>query len=163
MDRSASTPPSGAAARRLHDFLAGPWDTAHLVDFHTRHKLELFSHHVQNYRSLGRLVASAGSAGRTELESRYRALFLQTLAVPQTRRRHVDTMSHALGHLRGRADDATRRELKELIEQYSTGTVELDDVRAELCNNALTHNVQYLADQSYFADLRASGGARRSP
>ncbi len=152
-----STPPSDLAVRRLDEFLARSWTPAQLVAFHTQHKLELFSHHVQNYRALGRLVASSGSENRDELESRYRALFLQTLEVPQTRERHVDTMSHALGHFRGRTDSATRRALRELIEQYRSGAAELDRVRCELHSSAQEHEISYLLHQTYFSGLRSPG------
>ena len=52
------------AAARLRSFLDGAWSAGDLVGFHARHKLQLLAHDPARYRSAGRVVAAAGTAGR---------------------------------------------------------------------------------------------------
>lgn len=143
--------PEEFTRRRLRRLFEPGWEVAELVDFHTRHKLELFSHDLTGYRDLGRLVGSAGSIDRHELERRYRQLFIATIAVEPTRARHVDTMTHAVGHLRGRVECPVRQQVRDMIEAYRQQAVDLEQVRSTLYRCAREHAVSYLVIQTYLS------------
>lgn len=123
-----------------------------LVRFHTIHKLTLLSHAPDGYRRLGRIVAEAGrrgaagapgdaedtahpAAGAATPRDRRRPLdavrdaygraFLETLAVPTTRGRHVNVLQHLAGFLRSAADAHDREEVARLIDGYRGGLVPL--------------------------------------
>ena len=89
------------AYRRLRSLFEGRASRGRLVAFHTAHKLQLLSHSEVHYRALGRLVAGAKQLPEAELRDRYQAAFMRALATPATRKRHVNVLQHALGHLRG--------------------------------------------------------------
>ncbi|HWI40756.1 MAG TPA: DUF523 and DUF1722 domain-containing protein, partial [Verrucomicrobiae bacterium] len=85
------------AYRRLQDFLQAP-DAGSLVEFHTRHKLQLMAHAPEIYREMGRLVAKAGELPAEELYPHYRRLIMTALVRHATPRKNADVLQHILGH-----------------------------------------------------------------
>jgi uncharacterized protein YbbK (DUF523 family)/uncharacterized protein YbgA (DUF1722 family) len=109
------------AYRRLRSLFSGRWSLGGLVAFHTAHKLQLMAHAPQRYAALGRLVAGAKALARTVLRESYAGQFMGALEVMATRKRHVNVLQHILGYFSDQLDDAARRELLELIEDYGRG------------------------------------------
>jgi uncharacterized protein YbgA (DUF1722 family) len=127
---------------------AGP-RAGDVVLFHTAHKLLLLAHSVPHYRRLGRLVAGVrGRPGAAWLDE-YGALLMQALAVRATRRKHANALQHIAGHLKDRLDDAGRRELLGLVEDYRQGLVPLVVPITLINHHAARHDVPYVRDQIY--------------
>ena len=137
------------AYRRLKTLFASRWSQGALVRFHTAHKMSLLAHSTTAYQELGRLVAEGKQLARTELRRRYEELFMATLSIPATTRRHTNVLSHMAGHLKNRVDAASRQELAECIESYRTGLVPLVVPLTLIKHHVRVHDVEYLAGQVY--------------
>ena len=137
------------AARRLKEFFSGRWTTGGLVAFHTAHKFQLRAHSLSGYHRLGRLVASAGSLERAALREEYEREFMDTLAIPATRKKHADVLMHMAGHLKKGLDAASRHELLEVIDEYRRGRIPLVVPITLIRHHVRALRVTYLADQVY--------------
>ncbi len=113
------------AYRRLRSLFAGRWSLGDLVAFHSAHKLQILSHSTTAYGQLGRLVATAKGAPRTELRRRYEAELMDALSVLATPKRHANVLQHIAGYFRGQLDAEARAELQALIEDYRQGLLPL--------------------------------------
>ena len=84
--------------------------------------MSLLSHSTTAYQELGRLVAGGRQLhARRAAKRATKTLFMATLSLPATTRRHTNVLSHMAGHLKNRLDAASRQELAESIEAYRTG------------------------------------------
>jgi uncharacterized protein YbgA (DUF1722 family)/uncharacterized protein YbbK (DUF523 family) len=137
------------AYARLRELFDGAWTLGSLVRFHTAHKLILMAHAPAAYQTLGRLVARAKSVGRRALEERYTAGFMEALAVPATRRRHVNVLQHMAGYFKDRLDAPSRAELHGAIDDYRRELVPLVVPITLVRHHVRVHGVEYLAGQRY--------------
>ncbi|MCM2264360.1 MAG: DUF523 and DUF1722 domain-containing protein [Desulfuromonadales bacterium] len=111
--------------KRWRDLLAGGASAADLVDFHTRHKLLLLSHSPELYRTMGKLVARAGSLPTSELQADYQALLMKTMRLHATVGKHVNVLQHLLGYFKRQLSADEKQEALELIDRYRQGSVPL--------------------------------------
>ena len=137
------------AYRRLKDLFAGRWSMGSLVEFHAAHKMSLLARSTTAYRELGRLVADGAKRPRAEVRAEYEQLFMKTLALPATVRRHTNVLMHMAGHLKTLIDETSRRELVESIDDYRTGLVPLVVPLTLIRHHARIHDVKHLAGQIY--------------
>jgi uncharacterized protein YbgA (DUF1722 family)/uncharacterized protein YbbK (DUF523 family) len=137
------------AYRRLKDLFSGRWSQGSLVRFHTAHKMSLLSHSTTAYQEMGRLVAAGTGVAKRQLRERYETLFMSTLALPATTRRHTNVLTHMAGHLKGKLDAASRQELLESIEEYRKGFVPLVVPLTLIAHHVRVHAIEYLAGQLY--------------
>ncbi len=137
------------AYRRLKDLFAGRWSMGSLVQFHTAHKMTLLARSTIAYRELGRLVADGAKRPRAEVRQEYERLFMKTLALPATVRRHTNVLMHMAGHLKTLLDETSRRELVECIDDYRTELVPLVVPLTLIRHHARVHDVKYLEGQTY--------------
>jgi len=136
------------AHRRLRELCAVPVRAGDLMRFHARHKLLLLAHSPAAYARLGRLVASTkGRVSRAFLDE-YGTGFMEALAAPATRGRHVNVLQHMAGYF-DRIDDASRGELAAAIGDYRHGLVPLIVPLTLIAHHARRHDVEYLLDQVY--------------
>lgn len=96
-----------------------------LVRFHTGHKLTLMAHSPQHYRSMGRLVARAGSAPWDELAGEYGRSLMEGVSVLGTAGKHVNVMQHLMGYLKDELLSEDKLELLGLMEEYRQGLLPL--------------------------------------
>lgn len=137
------------AMRGWQDFLASGPSLGGLVDFHTRHKLQLLAHSRKHYDELGRLVAHARGLPLPELLDRYARLFTEGLKAKATPSRHVNALMHILGHFKEDLSADEKQEALELIEHYRQGHVPLI-VPVTLLNHFVRkYGKEYLAGQRY--------------
>jgi uncharacterized protein YbgA (DUF1722 family)/uncharacterized protein YbbK (DUF523 family) len=139
------------AFRRLEAVFSSRWSYGDVVAFHTREKLLLRSHDETRYRALGRLVAEGKSQPRVAFAAHYSELFMEALTVRATVSKNTNVLQHIAGHFKGIDEDATRRELAGLIEDYRLGLVPLV-VPVTLIRHLVSRfEVAVLADQTYLA------------
>lgn len=136
------------AYRRLREVGATPLRAGDLMRFHARHKLLLLAHAPAAYARLGRLVASARGRVARALFEQYAAGFMEALAVPATRGRHVNVLQHMAGYFDA-ADAGSRRELAATIADYGRGLVPLVVPLTLIAHHARRCEVGYLLDQVY--------------
>ncbi len=89
-----------------------------LVDFHTRHKLQILSHSPKIHQSMGRLVARAGETPLPELYGQYEGLFLKALSLVATVKKNASVLMHMMGYFKKQISSDEKQELLEIIERY---------------------------------------------
>ena len=104
--------------RRWQDLIQRGATRQTLVQFHTIHKYLLMAHHPQQYERLGRLIGQAHQSRPKELAHRYGELFMNTLAVKSTVRKHVNVLQHIIGHFKERLNAHEKSELLSVIGDY---------------------------------------------
>ena len=135
--------------RRWRDLIAGGLSRGKLVAFHTAHKLLLMAHSPKHYAELGRLVANAKALSLRQLEAGYGGLFMTTLKVKASAKKHTNVMHHILGYLKRDLDARDKAELVAVIADYHRELVPLI-VPLTLLNHHLARiRVPYLRDQIY--------------
>ena len=139
------------AYHRVKRLFAQRWTVGGLVAFHTAHKLQLMAHSPQAYTALGRMVAAAKGAPRAELARGYTSTFMQGLRVIATARRNTNVLLHVVGYFKKLLDAAARAELLAVVEDYHRGLVPLVVPITLVRHHVRTHDVTYLAGQTYLA------------
>ena len=111
------------AYRDWQDLLAAGATAEALVQFHTRHKLQLMAHGSEHLRILGRLIAQLADAPLAQTVDRYGIGFMRTLHYRATRKRHANVLCHAMGYLKKQLGAPDKTELTRAIEAYRVGHV----------------------------------------
>ena len=96
-----------------------------LIQFHSRHKLITMSHNQQDYRSLGKLIASITKESLNELADQYLLELMNALKTIATRGNHVNVLQHIQGYLKRSLDADDKAELTDVIASYRLGELPL--------------------------------------
>lgn len=135
--------------RRLQDLLHTGLNRQGLIRFHTVHKYLLLSHSPQHYKTLGSLVAHAGRYGSKELAVKYGDLFMKTLAVKATVRKHVNVLHHIVGHFKNRLKTQEKAALLSVIDDYHRELTPLIVPLTLIKHYVQVFAVPYIRDQVY--------------
>jgi uncharacterized protein YbgA (DUF1722 family)/uncharacterized protein YbbK (DUF523 family) len=135
--------------RRWQDLLERGVTTRALVQFHTIHKYLLLAHSPQQYEVLGRLVGQAERHRPKEFAHRYGELFMKTLAVKTTVRKHVNVLQHILGHFKDRLGTHEKAELAGVIGDYHQELTPLIVPLTLIKHYVQIFDVGYIRDQVY--------------
>jgi uncharacterized protein YbgA (DUF1722 family)/uncharacterized protein YbbK (DUF523 family) len=120
-----------------------------LVTFHTEHKMLLRAHSEKHYRELGRIVAKAGLLDLEELLTSYQANLMEAMRLKTTVKKHVNVLTHMMGHFKKQISSDEKQELLEVIERYRNQYVPLI-VPITLMNHYVRKYEQpYLEEQHY--------------
>lgn len=122
---------------------------AALMTFHARNKLIIQSHHDALMREMGRELAGLEARTARAYIPRYEAKLMRALKTLATVRKHTNILQHMLGYLRGCVDDADRRELAGIIEDYHRELLPLIVPVTMLRHYVEKHGIEYLKDQYY--------------
>lgn len=121
-----------------------------LIQFHTQHKYLLMSHHLQTYKSLGKLLARA-DIDLDELSQQYIAGLMAGLKHLSNRKSHSNTLQHLQGYFKKQLNKIQKQELSEKISEFREGLVPLL-VPLTLINHYLReHTKEYLNSQVYLS------------
>jgi uncharacterized protein YbgA (DUF1722 family)/uncharacterized protein YbbK (DUF523 family) len=137
------------AYHRVRALFESRWTLGDLVRFHTAHKLTLMAHSPAAYRSLGQLVATAGSRARAALATQYESDFMRALTAIATPKRHANVLEHMLGYFKKGLDKDSRAEIATLIESHRKGLVPLVVPMTLIKHHVRRERVEYLASQVY--------------
>ena len=121
-----------------------------LIDFHTAHKLILFSHNESASRRLGRLVGEMSKTPDEALFARYELDFHMCLRSKMTRKRHTNVLQHAMGHLKQFLDSKAKQEILATIADFRQALLPLIVPLTLLKFNMNQYSVDYLRGQLYF-------------
>jgi uncharacterized protein YbgA (DUF1722 family)/uncharacterized protein YbbK (DUF523 family) len=135
--------------RRWQDLVQRGVTRQALVQFHTIHKYLLMAHHPQQYEVLGRLVGQAHQYRSKELAHRYGELFMNTLAVKATVRKHVNVLHHIIGHFKKRLSAHEKAELLRVISDFHQGLTPLIVPLTLIKHYVQIFDVNYIRDQVY--------------
>lgn len=120
-----------------------------LVEFHARHKLIVLSHDQQDYRQLGRLVASVRKNNLAEMIPLYIGALMQALRKVATISNHVNVLQHIQGYLKQGLDREDKQELVQCIADYRNGIVPLIVPITLLNHHFRRHPNDYIASSWY--------------
>lgn len=122
---------------------------AALMTFHARNKLLIQAHHETLMREMGRELAALKSAQASAHIPIYEAKLMRALKTLATVPKHTNILQHMAGYLRGKADDADRKELADIITQYHKGLLPLIVPVTMLRHYVFKHDIEYLKEQYY--------------
>ena len=120
-----------------------------LVAFHTAHKFLLLSHSPSHYRQLGKLVAHSKIYSRSTLCENYAALFMETLRIRTTVKKHVNVLQHIFGFLKNSLSGKSKSDILAVIEDYRRGIIPLIVPVTLLDHHVRTNDIPYIKDQIY--------------
>jgi len=135
--------------RRWQDLIQRGATRQALVQLHTIHKYLLMAHHPQQYEILGRLIGQAHRSRPKELAHRYGELFMNTLAVKATVRKHVNVLHHIIGHFKERLSANEKSELLSVIGDYHHGLSPLVVPLTLIKHYVRIFDVSYIREQVY--------------
>ena len=137
------------ALKRWRDGLKEKPSLKALVAFHTRNKLLLLAHSPQHHRLMGKLVAGGKQLIVKELYGRYQEVFLETLQLKTTNKKHTNVLMHMLGYFKGQLSTEEKQEMLELIEQYRLEALPLVVPLTLMSHYVRKYNETYLKEQTY--------------
>jgi uncharacterized protein YbgA (DUF1722 family)/uncharacterized protein YbbK (DUF523 family) len=137
------------ALKRWRETLSKKSTMANLVEFHTLHKLLIFSHSEKHNRTMGKLVAAGKEMPLKELYARYEALLMEALRLKTTPKKNSNVLMHMMGYFKKQLASDEKQELLEIIRQYHDGYIPLI-VPITLINHYVRkYNQPYLSRQTY--------------
>ncbi len=113
------------AFQRWRQLLEKRKSRGNLVDFHTRHKLQVISHSPKHHQAMGRLVARAAELPLPELYEQYQRLFMTALSLAATLKKNANVLTHMVGYFKQQLTRDEKKELLEVIERYRKDLVPL--------------------------------------
>ena len=141
------------AYRRLQEMFRDSWRARDLVRFHEREKLLLLSHDPEASRALGRIVAQVRQLSQDDVAVQYQRLFMETLSVQVTPRRHCNVLQRMVGFFSGSLSPDQHDEVMEVIEDFRKQLVPLVVPLTLLQHYVSRFSVEYLSRQSYLAPV----------
>jgi uncharacterized protein YbgA (DUF1722 family)/uncharacterized protein YbbK (DUF523 family) len=106
------------AFQRWRNLVEKRKSSGNLVDFHTRHKLQVLSHSPKLHQAMGRLVARAKEQALSELYEQYQGLFMKALALVATVKKNTSVLMHMMGYFKKQLTSDEKQEVLEIIERY---------------------------------------------
>lgn len=128
---------------------AGRITRGSLISFHTAHKYLLLAHSRSHYLRLGQLVANAKQFSSRTLAETYGSLFLDTLAIKTTVRKHTNVLQHLVGYFKTQLGSGGRKEIQDSIHNYYRGLVPLNVPLTLIRHYVRVLDIPYLRDQIY--------------
>jgi uncharacterized protein YbgA (DUF1722 family)/uncharacterized protein YbbK (DUF523 family) len=135
--------------RRFQDLMQEGVTRQALIGFHTTHKYLLLSHSQQHYEAMSRLVGQADRYRLKELTTKYGELFMRTLALKATVRKHVNVLHHIVGYFKTRLKTLEKAELLGVIDDYHRGLTPLIVPLTLIKHYVRVFDVDYIRDQVY--------------
>jgi uncharacterized protein YbgA (DUF1722 family)/uncharacterized protein YbbK (DUF523 family) len=135
--------------KRWRELLSQPKRRGHLVDFHAKHKLLVFSHSENHHRRMGRLVAKAKEMTTNTLYKEYQKLLMEALRLKTTTKKNVNVLMHIMGYFKKQLSADEKQELLELIDHYRHQYVPLI-VAITLVNHYVRKYEQPYLKQQYY-------------
>ena len=135
--------------KRWRELVATAKKRGGLVDFHTTHKLLLFSHNEKDYREMGRLVAKAKDLSVNELFDRYEGLLMNALKKKSTVKKHTNVLLHIFGYFKNDLSAFEKEEILEIIDQYHQEMIPLIVPLTLMKFFAKKFKQEYLVNQHY--------------
>lgn len=122
-----------------------------LVDFHTRHKLQVMAHSPKLLKEMGALVAHARERALPDVCSEYETLLMEALKLHATTGKNTNVLQHALGYFKKTLSPDEKREMLEVVAAYRDGLVPLVVPVTLLSHYVRKYDEPYLASQTYLS------------
>lgn len=133
----------------LDELFRTGWSLGELVAFHSARKLLLLAHSPEEYRKLGVLVAGAAGIERSEVEELYRRNYAAALSTSPSYGMNMNALQHTAAYFKKCPSEEMRHEVLDVIRDFGSGAVSLEEVKALILRHARTQNLTYLASQVF--------------
>jgi uncharacterized protein YbgA (DUF1722 family)/uncharacterized protein YbbK (DUF523 family) len=120
-----------------------------LMTFHAANKFLIQSHHEKLMRELGRELGRLKAKEAGAYIPQYETQLMRALKTLATVRQHTNILQHMLGFLRDDVDDADRKEMADIIDNYHRELVPLIVPVTMLRHHVEKHGIEYLKGQYY--------------
>lgn len=137
------------ALERWREVLKQGKKAGRLIEFHSRHKLQMMAHSPGHAREMGKLVAKAKEIPSEELFKRYEKMLMEGLRLKATIKKNTNVLQHITGYFKKRLTSDEKLELIELINHYYDGYLPLVVPLALLKHYVRKYEQPYLAEQFY--------------
>jgi len=135
--------------KRWRELLDDEMGRAHIIDFHTRHKLLILSHSQKHYRTMGKLVAQVKDIPVKNFYKRYESLLMEALTLQATPKKHTNVLQHMMGYFKKQLSSQEKKEMLEIVGRYREGYLPLI-VPITLINHYVRkYDQPYLRQQYY--------------
>jgi len=134
---------------RWQSFLENEPDYKKLIQFHTRHKLQLMAHSPKHLSKMGKLVAAGKTLPRKQMLEQYQDLLMEALTLKATVKKNVNVLHHIMGHFKTYLSGDEKAELLEIIDSYARSYVPLVVPLTLIGHYVRKYQVSYLQDQAY--------------
>lgn len=137
------------AYRRWKAILNPEQNVQGLIEFHARHKLMLMARGSHYYQELGRMVAGTTAADLVSKREAYIHRFMEVMALPSPRGRHVNVLQHISGYLKQVLSSDDKQELLSLFEAYRRRQLPLITPVTLLRHHLRVNPQPYITEQHY--------------
>ncbi|MGC9194927.1 MAG: YbgA family protein, partial [Syntrophobacteraceae bacterium] len=137
------------ALKRWRETLEQGRKASRLIEFHSRHKLQVMAHSPRCASEMGHLVAQAAQIPADALFEGYEKMLLEGLRLKSTVKKNTNVLQHIMGYFKHQLTADEKLELMELIEQYYKEYLPLVVPLALLKHYARKYEQTYLKEQSY--------------
>lgn len=120
-----------------------------IIDFHTDHKFLILAHSARHYKTLGNLVASAKKLKFERLKYEYFYILMEGLKLIATVKKNTNVLLHIIGYFKKIISSDEKKELVEIIENYSKGLIPLIVPITMIRHYVRKYDVKYLERQYY--------------
>ncbi|MFA0708901.1 YbgA family protein, partial [Vibrio sp. 10N.222.48.A3] len=119
-----------------------------LIQFHSAHKYLVMCHHIEGYKSLGKLLAS-NDLEIDELAEKYIEGLMTALMHHANRGSHANTLHHLQGYFKKQLSSAHKQELTNQISSFREGLVPLLVPLTLINHYLMEYPNEYLESQVY--------------
>ena len=134
---------------RWQKFLSPNPDVKRLIQFHTKHKLQIMTHSPEGLRKLGKLVADANKTNLENTLHSYYSILIDLLKHAATIKKNVNVLYHIMGYFKKQLSPDEKQELIEVIENYHKKQVPLIVPVTLLNHYVRKYDIIYLKQQVY--------------
>lgn len=122
-----------------------------LIQFWVRYKYQVMAHHIDSYKSIGRLLANHNGLSVDHMADNFIHLLMNALNTMATRKSHSNVLEHIRGYLKKHLGGEDKKELSDLIEQYRNEIVPLIVPLTMLRHHFKVHKNSYIDQQNYLS------------
>jgi uncharacterized protein YbgA (DUF1722 family) len=135
--------------KRWREVITKKESRGNVVDFHTKHKILLFSHSPRHYQRMGKLVAQAKDLPLKEFYWQYQKLLMESLKLNATPKKNANVLQHMMGYFKEQLSADEKKELLEVIEVYRKGYTPLIVPTTLIQHYVRKYDQPYLKEQIY--------------
>ncbi len=135
--------------RRWRGVLMRKENRGNVLEFHTCHKLLIFSHSSKHYQMMGKLVAKAKEIPLKELYRQYQALLMEAIQLKTTPKKNANVLMHLMGYFKEELSSDEKQELLEVIGNYREGLIPLIVPITRINHYVRKYEQPYLKQQVY--------------
>ena len=121
-----------------------------LIEFWARYKYMVMAHSINNYKTIGRLLANNQHESIDALAQEFITLLMDSLKSMASRKSRTNVLEHIRGYLKKQLSSDDKQELSQVINQYRSGIVPLVVPLTLLRHHFKRHHHDYIAKQVFF-------------